>query len=140
MIEYKCQVMHNPAQGFYGDCLRACVASVLQMPPDTVPHVYQDGCDGAEGDRRLSEFLRGLGLGRFSAYFPGEVALDDLLEHVAAGSSENVCHILFCSVDGSNHAVVIQNGKIVNDPALYVVRRYQPATSGFWEVMALVKL
>lgn len=140
MIAHKCQVIHRPQYGFYGDCLRACVASILEMEPDAVPHVFQDGCDGVEGDKRLTGFLRGVGLGTFRAYFPGDVSLDDLLTHVASGSSENVCQILICSIDGGNHAVVIQNGKIVHDPALYVVRNYAPAVSGYWEVMALVKL
>lgn len=140
MIPYQCQIVHKPQFGFYGDCLRACVASLLEMSPDLVPHFYQDGCDGIEGDKRLSEFLRGLGLGRFSAYFPGDVPLQELLDHIAQGTSPGVVLVLFCSVDGGNHAVLISGGKVVHDPALYVVRRYEPTTAGHWEVMGIVKL
>jgi len=140
MTPHKCQVMHSPERGFYGDCLRACIASVLDMEPATVPHFYQDGCDSIEGEKRIVAFLRTLNLGTFCAYFPGSVPLQDLLDHMAHDSSPDVCQILFCSVNGGNHAVVIQNGRVIHDPALYVVRNYSPVDFGVWVVMVLVKL
>lgn len=140
MTPYKCQVVHNPKYGFHGDCLRACIASILDMEPETVPHFYQDGCSAVEGERRISDFLRSRQLGYFCAYFPGDVELDALLKHVAEGSSPDVHQILICSVNGGNHAVLISGGKIVHDPALYIVRNYEATDLGIWVVMALVKL
>lgn len=29
---------HDPANGVYGDCWRACIASVLELPIEDVPH------------------------------------------------------------------------------------------------------
>jgi len=31
-------IIHNPDNGMYGDCFRACVASLLEKPIEKVPH------------------------------------------------------------------------------------------------------
>ncbi len=44
--------LHNPPET-YGDCYRACIASLLDLGLDDVPHFYDritlgmDGCDAA---------------------------------------------------------------------------------------------
>lgn len=32
------QFLHNPEKGIVGDCFRACIASVLELPIEAVPH------------------------------------------------------------------------------------------------------
>jgi hypothetical protein len=54
-----------------GDCFRACIASILELPADAVPHVYCHDGDDPERDnaatREMDAFLRlhGLTLLRF---------------------------------------------------------------------------
>ncbi len=44
---------HDPANGIYGDCHRAAIASLLELPMDDVPHF----CD-ADSDCVSSPRLR----------------------------------------------------------------------------------
>ena len=50
-------VKHDPENGLYGDCYRACVACLLNLEVDQVPHFYHDGCNSEIGDKRCREWL-----------------------------------------------------------------------------------
>lgn len=55
---------HEPPNSF-GDCYRACVASLLDMRNDDVPHFFDDyaeSTDGVLAHDRLTAFLRPRGL------------------------------------------------------------------------------
>ena len=142
MIEFhKCRVMHKPEHGFYGDCLRACVASIIGAEhPETVPHFYQDGCDGVEGEKRLTEFLKTQGLGDFRVYYDASVILEDILEMMGNATSKGVYYMLYCRSAGSPHVVIGCGNKIVHDPALYISRDYRCPESGHWVVSVFVKI
>ena len=102
------QFMHDPTGGVFGDCQRACVASLLDLPAAAVPHFLFDGTkDIAEFNRRINAFLAPLGLmhletARFD--FQGQFRSDCF--HLIYGESNRG----FC------HAVVGFNGEIVHDP------------------------
>ncbi len=36
-------IMHEPENGRYGDCFRCCIASLLELPAEQVPHFCEDG-------------------------------------------------------------------------------------------------
>ncbi len=38
MIPVDQQCLHDPARGVFGDCMRACIASLLELPASMVPH------------------------------------------------------------------------------------------------------
>lgn len=44
-----------------GDCFRACVASILELPCEEVPHVVAMGKDSDDSRRLLNEWLKPLG-------------------------------------------------------------------------------
>lgn len=77
-------VLHNPGDPTQmGDCLRACVASVLDLDPADVPHFVQEGYhagdttdDATEWYRLLRAFLRPRGL---DVLWP---VADDLAEYL----------------------------------------------------------
>lgn len=137
MIPVMCSVMQKPEAGTYGDCVRACVASVLELPSNHVPHFYVDG-DGERAFDRLRQFLAERKL--IPAYFPLICSnIDDVKLHMWAEYAETE-YLLFCSVDGGDHCIVGKGDKIIHDPALYVVRNYEKHTSGVWIVIILAKL
>jgi hypothetical protein len=45
MMPVEMIVDHCPEEGRYGDCFRACVASLMELPAEAVPHF----CDGNPG-------------------------------------------------------------------------------------------
>ena len=58
-------VMHDPENGAIGDCFRCCIASLLDMQPEQVPHFMDypwDDPDGGKWFRHLNQWLRDKGL------------------------------------------------------------------------------
>jgi hypothetical protein len=102
------EFIHKPEEGQHGDCMRACIASVLDLPIAKVPNFAQLDADG-EGNYwiMLAEFCRGHGYsfvtmqGRF-------VWSEDAIYHVISGPSPRI--------KGGHHAVVGRNGQVFFDP------------------------
>jgi hypothetical protein len=88
-----------------GDCLRSCVASILELAPDQVPN-FSDFCKYADVNWSIPmwNFLRERGMAFVTVYPPH-------LPHgycVAVGPSPNI--------PGAFHAVVWKGSEIVHDP------------------------
>lgn len=132
-----CQVSHNPPVS-HGDCVRACVASVLELVPDEVPHFFHDGNGNLAFDR-MREFLRARGL--IAAYFPlsGELLLSDVLEFMKREYA-GIHYLMFCSNRDGNHCVVGENDTIVHDPAWIKCEIIGPHSDGLWILIILAKL
>ena len=105
--------MSQRERGIFGDCLRACVASLLDLPAESVPHFLQ----AAFKDRRMDEvliyiadFLKPLGLGYLAINMPtrGLVHAWPWYDcyHIMTGPTER----------GTHHAVVGYDGEMVHDP------------------------
>lgn len=116
--------------GEFGDCWRACIATILDLCTSDVPHFFALAGAGTAGPEvncnaaayRLGrEWLREQGLGIFRAYESGRLSLDRVLENSLLFSPD-VPIILhgtpaLASVTDPAHAVVIMNGVIVHDPS-----------------------
>jgi hypothetical protein len=94
------EFLHDPPKQ-NGDCLRAIVASLLDLPLSEVPHFCAEG-DGEGWFLRLGLWLQARGL----CVVPllGPQCIDAF--HIAAGPSRR----------GVRHAVVMRNGRVVHDP------------------------
>ena len=108
MIPVSCMTVHNPPES-YGDCLRACVASILELPSADVPHFYRDGCDNVQADAELRGFLNTQGLGLVTLMHPAPSSIEDVQELVH-NTAPGVPYILF----GHEHCVVCHGDKIHN--------------------------
>lgn len=108
MIPVDQQFVHDPENGQHGDCMRACIASLLELPIADVPHFAQIDAEG-KGDFwfAVTAFCRSKGYafvtmrGRF-------VWSEDPIYHVIAGPSPRG--------NGVYHAVVGLNGQVHFDP------------------------
>lgn len=128
MIPVNMTVMHNPPDSI-GDCFRCCIASILELPADKVPHVM----GGANWDDKsgqwfkdLNAFLKPMGLVYVDFEVPSDRPwqFDDIGEiyHVISGSSPNL--------DGTGHSVVAKSGIVVHDPAPSKLGLSGPYTDG----------
>lgn len=121
MIPVKQRNRHDPDNSIYGDCHRAALASLLELPIDDVPHF----CDEAQfppdqyplsSTQRLWLLTRGLV--SVDIAYPGETSLDDVLETIN-NLNPGVLFILGgTSVNGTGHSVVAGNGRVVHDPGI----------------------
>ena len=88
-----------------GNCLSACVASILELPITAVPN-FIDPRDDRDGlwAARLDAWLAGLGW--YAVHAPGS----------SAGAPDEFCIAWGLSVRGRPHAVVAAGDRIVHDP------------------------
>lgn len=111
---------HNPAEGRYGDCFRACIASLLDLPAEEVPHF----CDGLDDD--AAEDAPGAvdAARRFifehtgCTYVEFPVTADDLDTMLSSFCArlKDVHYTLLGASGRANHVVVGCGDKIVHDP------------------------
>ncbi len=107
---------HDPNNGVWGDCHRAAIASMLDLPLADVPHFGDGGPNDAEFNRRVDAFLATRGLKGFG------IGLQCELEHVfevMRVSNPGVYWMLGGqSLTGVDHTVICYEDKIVHDPSL----------------------
>lgn len=106
------QFVHRPDLGQHGDCQRAVLASLLELPIEQVPHFLQDANgDATEYWESLQRFCRSHGFvylvvpARSGGGFFGD---DGDVFHEISGPSPRG--------NGVTHAVVGRNGEVVFDP------------------------
>jgi len=99
-----------------GDCVPACIASVLEIPIEDVPNVcllYEDSWG-----QHLNDFLRRYGIYMISLPVASceEMAVPLLGYHLMGGPS----------IRGVKHCVVGKNGRMIHDP--------HPSRAGLLEI------
>lgn len=134
MTPVKQEFLHDPSNGVYGDCQRAVIASLLDLPIQEVPHFLGESKNDSIGYwGLLQDFLRSKGYAWLvvppksgAAFFGAEY---ESIYHEISGPSPRG--------NGVTHAVVGCDGQIVFDP--------HPSNAGLagdpseWEHAYLVK-
>lgn len=141
MIPHVCQVAHNPPNS-YGDCLRACVASLLDIERiEDVPHFMHDG-DDFQGDYRFKVFLRGRGFRPLVMAMPGATPIAEIFGMMASVNTD-IPYLLFCQCGGGDHVVICENDKMMHNPAWVKSPIDGPVVhddNSLWVIMVLVKM
>ena len=113
---------HDPDNGVFGDCYRTCVAMLLDLDRDDVPHFSKDADldqDGIDATQRLREWLKPRGLSTFIVLYPDEHDLEEILQATASMNPGLPMMLVGESkrYAGIGHVVIIQDGKILADPS-----------------------
>lgn len=133
-----CRVPHYPEKGYYGDCLRAAVASMLEFDADDVPHFFHDGCDNETGSKRFEDFLKSHNLRAFRIGLDGGFSLETILKQMN-DFNPDLHYLLFGSTAEFDHVVVCKNDKIVHNPAIGSGAPIVKCTSqNVWIIMVFV--
>lgn len=138
MIPTVCHVLHDPDAGTFGDCMRACVASILELDTGDVPHFYHDGCDGETGIVRMREWLNGRQLAPFFIQYAGEHALSEILE-LQGTQNPGIHYMLFGRTDDGDHVVVAKDDQVVHDPNWCPSPLVGCGSHGLWTIMVIVR-
>lgn len=113
------QTRHDPEGKTWGDCHRACIATVLSLPLAAVPHFADGWPTGEEFKRREREYLASLGLVPIDAiYQPPADCNHGLILHVVGTMNPGVPYILGgTSRNRVDHSVVCLDDRIAHDPS-----------------------
>ncbi len=137
MTPTHCRVRHDPANNSYGDCLRACVATILDMMPELIPHFAADGVTGDEAMQIMRYWMKPKGLAPFIIGYPGEIERADLLEMMRTVNPASSYILFGGTAGGGDHCVVCQGGEIVHNPAWYGGEIVGPLSTGDWQVLVI---
>jgi hypothetical protein len=110
-----CKTIHDPPMS-HGDCVRACIASILELNSDSVPHFFHDGCNGLVADIRIRDFLAIHGLVRFTTVYPGDISLAELLAMMSDLNPSAHYMLTGTTSQGGVHMVVCRGGAIAHNP------------------------
>ena len=109
-------VPHDPENGTFGDCHRNCIAMLLGMDQNDVPHFYND--DNPEGKRDIERFLASKGFAYGDCIYDADsLTLDQILDYTSRMMTNIPLILGGESRKGINHSVVVLNGKIWCDPS-----------------------
>lgn len=140
MTPVHCRTKHSPDDGTYGDCLRACIASLLDMIPEDVPHFAHDGAVADVVTDRLREWLAQRGLGPWWSHFDADEPMDVVLDTMGA-NNPGVHYLLFgCTASGEPHVVICKDDAVVWNPSWYGGALVRAGVHGAWSVMVLARV
>lgn len=127
---------HKPDEGIFGDCYRTCIACLLGLDPDEVPH-EQRQMESDEFVAFYDNWLKSRGLHRLVVVLNGD-SLDDAL--ATAGAFSNGMPYIFSGTSrtGVNHAVIGKDRTILHDPSLTDAGIIGPTDNGYYYVEWLV--
>lgn len=130
MIPVKQLYRHDPPTT-WGDCHRAAIASILELPCEDVPHfgapVMRDTWKKHE-----REFLLNHGLVPVSIAFEGSSGFKSFLNAMAVLNPDTYWLLGGTSGNDVGHTVVILNGEIAHDPAIDDSGIIGPMEDGFY--------
>lgn len=111
MTPTKQTIRHNPAIGDYGDCMRACIACLLDKPIEEVPHFAYDGTGAAW--ERLETYWNKQGYATASMCLTEDVPfIMEMMQHL----NPNIYYLLGCASPIADHLVVCRGDQVVCDP------------------------
>ncbi len=110
---------HNPTEGRFGDCFRACIATILDLPIEHVPHTmaYDERSvdDPGQWYGWLTAWLAERGL-TYMEIRTGDTTPARWLADLVAGGLQLDHVISGQGPRGHRHCVVGRNGTMVHDP------------------------
>jgi hypothetical protein len=105
------------SSGAYGDCIRACVASVFEMPTQAVPHFAYDGETAPDPDGELPWIKRLRAWARAAGFEPMFCTIPAPERHWPAALL-NYHHMRLLQTEhGVDHWVVFFRDELVHDPS-----------------------
>ena len=108
---------HLPEEGIYGDCHRTCIAMLLGIDRDEVPHFLHDDPGAGVFRDRVDEWLGERGLCEFFMIWNGDQPVEDIIMTVENLNPGAPFILGGKSRTGVNHSVVCQAGEMF-DPSL----------------------
>lgn len=131
---------HNPDAGIDGDCTRTCVAMLLDVPRDCVPHEH--GANKPEDYNAWKEQIaRTFGVKFITIALPPQEgwSLADYCEFALHSGQGMPLMLGGFSGNETNHSVVIDANGMILDPAIDNSGIHGPCDDGFYWLEWIVR-
>lgn len=132
-------IEHDPANDKWGDCLRTCVAMLLDVDATDVPHFAYGNPDPETMWQAVDDYVALFGLATLMIAYPSSLSVYELLENFADLNSDMYYMLGGVNRSGSPHIVVCYNNEIVGDPAWTNAGLVGPS-DGAWFVITFIPL
>lgn len=142
MTPYKQLFGHDPENGIYGDCYRTVIGCLVDVPPDKVPHfsvVNGPETTGDEAWGACKEFLKEYGLISIYVQLLEVDGVQAALDRTAFLWPGIILLFNGTSRNGTNHVVIVKDGKIIHDPSPYETGIVGPLQEGYFTVELIVR-
>ena len=143
MIEHKQLFLHKPEEGIIGDCFRTCVACVLDIRPNELPHGFGEFWEDKDVNvtlkvhAQLNKILANWDY-RFIEY-PMDCTREQLGTYLRHYYTD--LHIIIgCNSKNGGHSVVMRNDDYIWDPAIDNSGCVGPMDDGYYWIGMLVRL
>ena len=131
MQYHKQLIKHSPKEGKYGDCMRTCIACLLNYHPRNVPN-FGEYLDEIEMIMNLDKYLLSEGYQRFAYTYTHIDELHEFMQNIFP----NVYYILCGKTEyGNSHMVICCNGAIIHDPSWLGLKIVKPHEGWFWGII-----
>ncbi len=102
---------HNPPES-YGDCMRTCIACLIDRDPATVPNWFDPSqiCEGYNSWAAMDEWLSDVGYVMAKIDVAGDL---ESLQKYMQSMNPGILYILA----GDGHAIIMSGGKVLHDPS-----------------------
>lgn len=139
MIPVMCMVKDDPENGKYGDCVRACLASMLELESSQVPHFFATYTDGVKENRDMQIWFAERGQILAFLGLPGSWSKEEFFDYMADTYKDRE-YMLWADFGSGDHAVVCKGGEIIHNPAWYRTPIEGPHSTGMWIAILIAKL
>lgn len=138
MLPEFCREKHAPEAGTYGDCVRACVASILEIDALTLPNWFGASLtDGMAAISAMRETLRSMGLYAFVFGVGGGFTLREVLDYMGTNNGDGFYILWGATEYGGNHSVVCRGNTIAHDPSWAPVPLVGPCDGAEWVIIVV---
>lgn len=118
------------------DCVRACIASLLEMETEQLPNFF---AQPEIGQYEMQRWLALRGLIAAVIALPGEWSFDTMGEFMRTHYADTH-YMLWCKSGDDDHSVICINARMVHNPAWYKCGIDGPHSSGVWIVWIIAKV
>ena len=101
---YQSITKHDPDNGQIGDCFRACICSLLELPIEKVPHFVL--LPEADWWKRFVVYMEAQGYKVFCGFGAWSEPIEKVYFYIATGTSPR----------GFLHSVIYSQGNLIHDP------------------------
>lgn len=125
-------ILHNPEEGHYGDCWRTCIACLLDLKPDEVPHFALQGKNYFESTQ---SWLHERGMALYEYAYRDDFLMQGIKGcfHILSGPSPR---------DPVNvrHSVIGLDGQVVWDPHPTQAGLHDANDKSSWYITLIIRL